>query len=216
MLAAVEAVVLPQAPGLSISRLRALVRAELITADPAAADRRRKKAERDADVTVRGLGDGMSELRAAMPSPEAAEIRAEVDAHARALKKAGDERPIGQLRGALLHDLVTRSWQERPAVSAHLEVVASLASLESAAAGAPGAGREPVLVDGEPVSAAVARELLERLDGLCPGGLQAPTDGTMSLAITDEDGRLIAAVTRRELETAVRRGEGLGLSLIHI
>jgi hypothetical protein len=67
-----------------------------------------------------------------------------------------------------------------------------------------------VLVDGEAVTAAVARELLERLDALCPGGLQAPTDGTLTLSITDEDGRLIAAVTRRELETAVRRGQGLG------
>jgi hypothetical protein len=210
VVAAVEAVVLRQATGLSITRLRALVRAELIKADPAAADRRRKKAERDADVTVRGVGCGMSELRATMPSPEAAETRAEVDAQARALKKAGDERPIGQLRSTVLHDLVTRAWQERPAVSAHVEVVASLATLECAAAGAPGAGEEPVLVDGEPVTAALARELLERLDALCPGGLQAPTDGTMSLSITDEDGRLIAAVTRRELETAVRCGQGLG------
>src|SRR5215218_1444297 len=60
----VESVVLPQATGLSISRLRELVRAELIKADPAAADRRRKKAERDADVRVRGLSDGMGEVRA--------------------------------------------------------------------------------------------------------------------------------------------------------
>ena len=43
-----------------------------------------------------------------------------------------------------------------------------------------------------------------------PGGLQTPTDGTLSLSIVDEDGRLVAAVTRRELECAVRRGEGLG------
>jgi hypothetical protein len=209
VLAIVEAVVLPQAAGLSITRLRALVRAELIKADPAAADRRRKQAERDADVTVRGLGDGMGELRATMPLPEAAEMRAEVDAHARALKKAGDERPIGQLRSAMLHDLVTRPWQERPTVSAHVEVVATLAALESAAAGAPGAGTEPVLVDGEPVTAALARELLERLDALCPGGLQPPTDGTLSIAMTDREGRLLEAVTRRELETAVRRGQGL-------
>jgi hypothetical protein len=210
VLAAVEAVVLPRATGLSITRLRALVRAELIKADPAAADRRRKKAERDADVTVRGLGDGMGELRAAMPLPEASELRAGVDAHARALKKAGDERPIGQLRSAVLHGLVTRSWEERPGVSAHVEVVACLDTLESAAAGAPGMGREPVRVDGEPVTAVQARELLERLDALCPGGLQAPTDGALIVSITDHDGRLIAAVTRRELETAVRRGEGLG------
>ena len=95
-------------------------------------------------------------------------------------------------------------------MSAHVEVVAALDTLEAAAAGAPGAGREPVLVDGEPVPAALARELLERLDALCPGGLQAPTDGTLSLAVTDSDGRLLAAVTRRELVAAVRRGEGLG------
>ena len=123
---------LPQAAGLSITRLRALVRAELIKADPAAADRRRKRAERDTDVTVRGIGDGMGELRATMPFPELAAMRAEVDAHARALKKAGDERPIGQLRAATLHGLVTRPWQERPAVSAHVEVVAALDTLESA------------------------------------------------------------------------------------
>ena len=210
VLAAVEAVVLPQATGLSITRLRALVRGELINADPAAADRRWKKAERDSDVTVRGVGNGMGEVRATMPMPDAAEVRSEVDAHARALKMAGDERPIGQLRSTLLHDFVTRPQQERPGVSAHVEVVASLDTLESAAAGAPGAGRAPVLVDEEPVTAAQARELLERLDALCPGGLQAPTDGTLSLSVTDEDGRLIAAVTRRELESAVRRGEGLG------
>jgi hypothetical protein len=152
----------------------------------------------------------MGELRASMPLPEASEIRARVDAEARALKKNGDERPIGRLRSELLHDLVVRPGQERPTVSAHVEVVAPLSTLESAAAGAPGAGNEPVFVDGEPVTAALARELLERLDALCPGGLQAPTDGTLTLSITDQDGRLLAAVTRRELEAAVRHGRGLG------
>ncbi len=209
VLASVEAVVLPQATRLSVNRLRALVRRELMKADPAAADRRRKRAERDADVTVRGVGDGMGELRATMPYPEAAAMRAEVDAQAHALKRAGDERTIGRLRSSVLSDRVVRPWQERPTVSAHVEVVASLDTLESAAAGAPGAGRGPVAVDGEPVTAALARELLERLDALCPGGLQAPTDGTLSLSITDQHGRLLAAVTRRELETAVRRGTGL-------
>jgi hypothetical protein len=201
--------VLPRATGLSVTRLRALVHRELIRADPAAAERRRKKAQRDADVTVRGVGDGMGELRATMPYPDAAEMRATADAHARAAKAAGDARPIGQLRTAALHDLVTRPEQERPTVTAHIEVVAALDTLESAAAGAPGMGREPVLVDGEPVTADLVRELLERIDALCPGGRQAPTDGTLTISITDEDGRLIAAVTRRELERAVRRGEGL-------
>ncbi|GAA3155695.1 HNH endonuclease signature motif containing protein [Blastococcus jejuensis] len=210
VVAAVEAAVLPQAGGLSITRLRALVRRELIKADPAAADRRRKQAEQAADVTVRGVGDGMGELRATMPLPAASEIRARVDAHARALKKAGDPRPLGQVRSAVLHDFVTRPEHEWPTVSAHVEVVASLDTLESGAAGAPGVGTDPVLVDGEPVTAALARAILERLDALCPGGLQAPADGTLVLSVTDDDGRLLASVTRRELETAVRRGEGLG------
>lgn len=210
VLAAVEAVVLPQASELSITRLRALVRRELVTADPAAADRRRKQAERDTDVTVRGLGNGLGELRATLPYPQAAAARAAVDADARALKAAGDQRPIGQLRSLALHDRITRPDQERPAVSAHVEVTASLDTLEAGAAGAPGAGRNPVLLDGEPVTAALAREFLERLDALCPGGLQAPTDGTLMLSITDRNGRLLAAVTRRELEASVRRGQGLG------
>ena len=153
----------------------------------------------------------MGEVRATMPWPEAAALRAEVHAEATALKEAGDERPIGQLRVAVLHDRIVRPRAERPTVSAHVEVVAALDTLESGAAGAPGMGTDPVLVDGEPVTAALAREFLERLDALCPGGLQAPTDGTLTLSITDHDGRLLAAVTRRELETAVRRGEGLGL-----
>jgi hypothetical protein len=55
----------------------------------------------------------------------------------------------------------------------------------------------------------LARELLERLDALCPGGLQAPTDGTLMISVTDGDGRLIVSVTRRELAAAVRRGRGL-------
>jgi hypothetical protein len=209
VLAAVEAVVLPQATGLSITRLRALARGELIRADPAAADRRRNQAQRNADVTVRGLGDGMGELRAAMPYPDAAAARAAVDAQARGLKAAGDERPIGLLRSLALHDRITRPADERPTVSAHVQLVASLDTMESAAAGSPGAGKEPVLLDGEPVTAALARAFLERVDALCPGGLQAPTDGTLMLSITDEHGRLLASVTRRELEAAVRRGDGL-------
>ena len=209
VLARVEAAVLPRAAGLSVTRVRALARAELVAADPAAADRRRKRAERAADVTVRGVGDGMGELRAFLPYPDAAEMRAVADADARAAKAAGDERPIGLLRTIALHARVTSAGQEQSAVSAHLEVIAALDTLESAAAGAPGRGKAPVLVDGEPVTAALARELLERLDGLCPGGLQAPTDGTLSIAVTDERGRLVAAVTRRELEAAVRAGRGL-------
>jgi Domain of unknown function (DUF222) len=206
VLAAVEAVVLPRAAGLSVSRLRSLVRAELLKADAAVADTRRRLAERRADVSVRAVGDGMSELRSVLPTPAAAEVRAAADARARAMKAAGDERPLGLLRTVVLHDLATRPWEERPAVTAQVAVVAPLDLLEAAAAGAPGTGIEPAAVDGQPITAAQVRELLERLDALCPGGLQAPPDGSLEIAITDAEGRLLATVTRRELERAARRG----------
>jgi hypothetical protein len=199
-------VVLPQAAGLSITRLEALVRGELIKADAAAADARRRRAQREADVTLRALGDGMSEVRSVMPAPEAAEVRASADARARELKAAGDERPLGMLRALVVHELMTRPWQEQPAVTANVSVVASLDTLEAGAAGAPGTGLDPASVDGQPVTAVQARELLERLDALCPGGLQAPTGGTLDICIADADGRLLATATRRELERIVRRG----------
>ena len=101
-------------------------------------------------------------------------MRAVADAHARAVKAAGDERPIGQLRGAV----AARAGDPHGAGAAGGE----RACRGRRAAGHPGVrgggcaglGRAPVLVDGEPVTAALARELLERLDALCPGGLQAP------------------------------------------
>jgi Domain of unknown function (DUF222) len=222
VLAAVEAAVLPQASGLSVTRLRERARAELIAADPAAAERRRRRAQREADVTVRGLGDGMGELRGRLPYPDAAAVRARVDAVARAAKAAGDARPLGQLRAQALHDLVTHPDGEQPGVSAHVQVVAPLDTLESAAAaaaageggaadvgGEPGAESEPATVDGQPVTAAQLRELLERIDALCPGGLQAPTGGSLAIALVDAAGRLLASATRRELEAAARRGLGL-------
>jgi hypothetical protein len=206
VVAAVEAVVLSRAAALSITRLRALVRAELLKADAAAADARRRRAERAADVTIRALGDGMSEVRSVMPTPAAAEVRASADARARELKAAGDGRPLGMLRALVMHELMTRPWQDQPAVTAHVAVVASLDTLEAGAAGAPGTGLDPATVDGQPITASQARELLERLDALCPGGLQAPCGGSLDVAVTDAEGRLLATVTRRELERIVRRG----------
>ena len=98
VLTAVEATVLPRAAELSVTRLKALARAELIKADASAADARRRRAEREADVTVRPLGDGMSELRAVMPAPAASAARAAADARARELKATGDDRPLGMPR----------------------------------------------------------------------------------------------------------------------
>jgi hypothetical protein len=84
--------------------------AALIAADQAAADRRRKRAERQADVTVRSAPDGMAELVADLPAPVAAACREAVDCYARLAKDTGDGRPIGQLRAVALADLILRPW----------------------------------------------------------------------------------------------------------
>jgi hypothetical protein len=106
VVAEVEAAVLLQAAELSVTRLRALTRRELLRRDAAAAERRRKDAERAADVTVHPAPDGMAELRAFMPAPLAAAVQETVDHYARMAKKAGEPGKIGPLRAGVLGDLV--------------------------------------------------------------------------------------------------------------
>ena len=66
---------------------------------------------------------------------------------------------------------------------------------------------EPGKVDGQPITAAHLRSLLEQLDALCPAGLQAPPGGTLEVALTDPlSGALRAVLTRRELQQLARRG----------
>ncbi|TFV67905.1 UNVERIFIED_ORG: HNH endonuclease [Bacillus sp. AZ43] len=208
IVAQVEAAVVPRAAELSVSRLRALTRSELMRLDAAAAERRRKDAMRAADVTLRGAGDGMTELRAFLPAPEAAAVLGSVDAEARAAKKAGDPRPIGVLRAMVLSDRVLRRREASgPSVTAALTVIAPLTTLSHPPCDHPGAEPvEPGEVDGQPITADQLRELLGQLDALCPGGLQAPTGGTLDIALVDDDGTLRATVTRPELERLARRG----------
>ena len=232
LLAEVEAAVLPRAGRLSIPGLRAAARGELLRRDAAAADRRRRQAERAADVVVRPARDGMAHLSALLPQPLAAAIRNTVDGYARLARAGGDPRPLGPLRAGVLGDLVLRPWDPtRPPVTAQLTVLAPLSALTGGAAGhdaravgplaspatAAGAGgvapvegcgrAAPAEVDGQPITAAQLRALLEQLDALCPGGLQPPTGGTLDIALTDPvSGALRATVTRAELQRLARRG----------
>lgn len=231
VLGRVEAAVLPGAANISVKALRARARAELLRLDRAGADRRQRRAQRAADVTVVPARDGMAELRVFLPQPMAAAIRDAVDRYARLAKDGGDTSPIGLLRVGALGDLVLRPWDEcRPPITAQLTVLADLGALRAAAAAHtpclvphPPAGDDDSptcshagcccrpaaapTVDGEPITAAQLRELLEQLDGLCPGGLQASDGGTLHLALADPvSGALRAVLTRGELERLARRG----------
>jgi hypothetical protein len=207
IITAVEAAVLPEAPGLSVRALKAAVRRELIARDPASADRRHQQAERMSFVDLRPAPDGMAELTAFCPHPLAAAIRTTLDTYARMAKDAGDPRPLGPLRVAMLGDLVLRPWDvTRPPVTAIVQVVTPLDALRPSVT-VGGETRPVAEVDGAPITAAAVRELLEQLDALCPGGLHSPTGGRLDIAIVDQaSGALRATATRAELERLARRG----------
>jgi len=201
---AVSRTVLPDAVGLSLGRLRARLAREVLAVDADAAEKRRKEAEKRADVRVHPTVDGMSELVTELPAPVAAACWSTVDELAWMRKHDGDRRPIGQLRAGVLADLILRPWDSsRPAVTAVLDVTVPLSSLTSAPAQG---GREPGEVNGQPITAAHVRELLAQLDAVCPGGLQPPTGGTLKVAVTGADGALLATASRRDLERIAGTG----------
>jgi hypothetical protein len=222
VLLAVEAAVLPGATELTVTRLRARVRAELIAHDALFAERCRRMAERRADTVVRPSADapGRAEFGVAMSTEEAYACWDVADQAARAAKAAGDPRPIGVLRceAVLQRILGPDTDPDRPPLTAQVTVIAPLDALEArsrpdaapeVAHGltGPTARLSPTgQVDGQPITHGHLRELLQRVDALCPGGLQTPTGGTLQFALTDADGALRALLGPRDLRRLVRIG----------
>src|SRR5262249_54250839 len=97
--AAVEAAVIGRAPGQTTGQLRASARRAVLVADPAAADRHREKAEKEArgEVWSEPSGTAAPAGRDLRPADVIAADR-RIDALARQLKAAGIEGSLGQLR----------------------------------------------------------------------------------------------------------------------
>jgi hypothetical protein len=210
LVATVESVVLPQAAELPVGRLQALVRAEVVRRDAEAAERRRQQARSAADVFLRRSRlDGMSEVVTVVPQPVAAAMYDAVDTHARNAKVDGDQRPIGVIRADIMANLALRPWDDRrPPVTAELRVLAPLNSLLADPSAPEVMGRPTGVaeVEGEPITVEHLRALLTALDAVCPGGLQAPTGGSLHVDLLGAGGALLATLTRRELDQAGRRG----------
>ena len=194
----VEAELLPDAGELSVGRLRKRAQALLATHDPDGVAERQEAAQQAADVRIYpSTREGMATVAVDLPVDEAAACVDVLDRYAGMLKADGDPRPIGQLRTRMFVDLVLRPWDaSRPAVTAHLRLVASLA-------GVAGESTEAGEVSGLAITAAHLRELLRRLDGL---GVQAPEGGSVTVAVTDGDGALLAAAELEQLRRLARRG----------
>ncbi|MEI4279213.1 hypothetical protein [Klenkia terrae] len=166
----------------------------LIAADPAEADRRAERRKKKQNVTTVGCGDGLAGFRAdLLDAADAAQMQAVVDAMAATMRKAGDRRPIGQLRVDAHRQLVLRPWEALPddvararwqlamrVELADLDGLGSLGSIpRSAAPTADGEGSQ----DGPPIGTAPE-----------PGtdnhnGRPAPTGSTSSTPRRSGDGR---------------------------
>ncbi len=194
---AVEAAVLPGAGELSVAALRRAALARLAELDATAIDQRHQQAERAADVRAYDTGDGMATLVADMTAEDAAACYDVIDQLAAMAKADGDPRPIGQIRAAIHAMLILRPADSGlPGVTVHLTVAATLDGLD----GTSTRGGE---VNGFPVTAAQLRGLLHRLGAL---GVTTPEGGSLTFALTDGHGRLLATVTADELARLARKG----------
>lgn len=194
---AVESALLPQARDLAVATLRKQALALLAELDATAIDVRHEEAKQAADVRCRDEGDGMASLVADMPADEAVACYDVIDQLAVMAKADGDPRPIGQIRAAIHAMLILRPADHGlPGVTVNLAVTACLEGLEGAS---PRGGE----VNGVPITAAHLRNLLRRLGGL---GLRAPEGGSLTLALTDERGRLRATVPAAELVRLAEQG----------
>jgi len=194
---AVEAALLPEAGEMSLARLRDRALELLAELDATAIDERRAEAQRAADVRTYPTADGMAALTAEMSAEDAAACYAVIDQLAAMAKADGDERPIGQIRSAMHSMLVLRAAEHGlGGVSVQLTVNAALDGLD----GVSDRGGD---VAGFPITAAHLRELLRRVEAL---GLTTPVGGSLTFALTDERGQLLATVTAAELARLVRSG----------
>ncbi|MGH4008304.1 MAG: DUF222 domain-containing protein [Pseudonocardiaceae bacterium] len=104
--AAVEAQVLAKAPTQTPGQVRAATRRAVLSADPAAAQKRAEQARRERGVRIWPEPDGMATLSAYLPAGDAVGVFAVLDEYARAAGTTGDEHSMDARHGDALVDLV--------------------------------------------------------------------------------------------------------------
>jgi hypothetical protein len=130
---AVETAVIPQAVarGWTPSEVARAARKLIITLDPEGAAEREEAAKDRSDVDFYPGEDGMASVNAYGPAPLTRELVDIVDERAAAMKRAGDDRPVGVRRFQALYDAVVGSTQhvESEATQAQTLVTIDLATL---------------------------------------------------------------------------------------
>jgi hypothetical protein len=194
---AVEAGLLREATELSLAELRRRALALLAELDAGAIAQRHEQAKKAADVRSYQTGDGMAVVAGDMTVEEAAACSAVIDELARMAKADGDDRKIGAVRASIMSMLILRPADHGlPGVSVQLTVAATLESLE-------GRSTAAAEVNGSAITAGQLRTLLHRVGAL---GLTTPDGGSLTFALSDENGRLLATLTAAELARLARKG----------
>ncbi|MBQ0987502.1 DUF222 domain-containing protein [Streptomyces sp. F63] len=157
----VEALVAPKMPAQSVGQTRRALNRAVLKADPQGAEVRHRRRREDRTIWHRATEDGMATWTAFLPTPQAAQLDAAVDAHAATF--ADDGRTLNQKRVDALYDLVVNrpAGTDIPAGGAapggrSAAVVQVTVSLETLI----GADEEPAQLKGYgPISAGQAREV---------------------------------------------------------
>jgi hypothetical protein len=101
----VVAAVLPKAGRWNVAELRRATRRAVARLDPAGAQQRHEARKQDRRIELHALDDGMAELHAFLPAPDATRIYRKVDAFARATAP-DDPRTMDQRRADAFTDLL--------------------------------------------------------------------------------------------------------------
>lgn len=111
----VDALLAPRLGQMTTGELRDEARRAMIRIDPAAAERRRKRNERKARVSLYANGDHTATLAIVQaPAPQAAAAKARINAIARAAKSAGAAEPTGLLEAKVAVGLLLGTLPQVP------------------------------------------------------------------------------------------------------
>lgn len=151
--AEVEAAVLAKAAQRDVSTIgwwRAALRREVLRADPGGAQRRHEAMKAERRVVVTPIADGMAELWALLPAPEAQAILTRLDTLAR---EAGGDRTMDQRRADCLVDVLLGRGKPGEGMGVEVQVTVAASTLL-------GLDDHPAELAGYgPISAEMAREL---------------------------------------------------------
>lgn len=181
--AAIENAIIDAAAGQTTGQLRAALRRAVLLVDPAAADRRRKKAQQDTRVEVWTEASGTAALAGRdLPPADVLAADKRVDALARSLKATGADGTLDQLRAQVYIALLLGRPIAAPA--ADRTGLAGSVNLTMPLATWLGAAQAPGEVAGfGPVDAGTCRTLGD--------ALAARPGGRWCLTLTDAAGRAV-------------------------